>query len=213
MTHTTEEHRQRIKHTIEKAEKYQHRKAGKHKAEMALIRRALPLLTNVKTILDAPCGVGRATIMLAREGYTVTGIDLGEGALELAQKSVRDANVAAIIEKQDLVKLDYVDRQFDAVLCFRLIHHLPTPKHRDEIISELCRVAGNYVMISYLSPWSLTSAKRMLKKKLGIRQSVQNVTSLTEIQGYFQRHGYELVKDIAQRQFVRSLHLAVFRRQ
>ena len=213
MSHTTDEHRQRIKHTIEKAEKYQHRKAGKHRAEMALIRRTLPLLTGVKTILDAPCGVGRASIMLAKAGYTVTGIDLGEGALELARKTAGDEQVSVTIEKQDLVKLDYVDRQFDAVLCFRLIHHLPTPKHRDEIIAELCRVARECVLISYLSPWSLTSAKRMLKKKLGLRQSVQNVTSLTEIEGYFKNQVYDLVKDFAQRHLVRSLHLAVFRRK
>lgn len=212
MTQSSEDHRQRIKHSIEKAEKYQHRKAGKHKAEMELIRRSLPLLTGVKTILDAPCGVGRATIMLAQAGYTVTGIDLGEGALELASKSAREANVTATIEKQDLVKLDYADRQFDAVLCFRLIHHLPTPKHRDEIIAELCRVARDYVAISYLSPWSLTSVRRKIKAKLGIRQTPQHVTSLTEIQGYFRNHGFDLVKDLAQRHLVRSLHLAVFRR-
>lgn len=213
MTHSADDHRDRIKHTIEKAEKYQHRKAGKHKAEMALIRRALPLIAGVKTILDAPCGVGRATIMLAQSGYSVTGVDLGEGALDLARKSAQEAKVAATIEKQDLVKLDYADGQFDAVLCFRLIHHLPTPKHRDEIISELCRVAKNYVLISYLSPWSYTSAQRLIKKKLGIKYSVQNITPLPEIQGYFKRHGYRLVKDFAQAQFIHSLHLAVFAKE
>ena len=66
MSHTDDDHRHRIKHTIEKAEKYQHRKVDKHQAEMALIRRALPLFAGVRTILDAPCGVGRATIMLAQ---------------------------------------------------------------------------------------------------------------------------------------------------
>ena len=208
----SDNHRHRIKHTTEKAEKYLYRKTKKHNAEMALIRRALPLLTDVKTILDAPCGVGRATIMLAQSGYVVTGIDLGEGALEFAGKAVREAKVAATIEKQDLVKLDYADGQFDAVLCFRLIHHLPTPHHRDEIIAELCRVAKNYVLISYLSPWSYTSAQRLLKTKLGIKYSVQNITPLTEIQGYFKRHGYRLVKDFAQAKFIHSLHLAVFAR-
>lgn len=210
---STDDHRQRIKHTIEKAEKYQCRKAGKHKAEMALIRRALPMLTGAETILDAPCGVGRATIMLAQAGYVMTGIDLGEGALKLARKAVKEANVSATIEKQDLVKLGYADKQFDAVLCFRLTHHLPTPQHRNEIIGELCRVAKSYVLISYFSPWSFTSAKRMLKKKLGIKQTVQNVTSLNEIQRHFNRHGYRLLKDLAQFQFARSLHLAVFVRE
>jgi 2-polyprenyl-3-methyl-5-hydroxy-6-metoxy-1,4-benzoquinol methylase len=208
----SDEHRQRIKHTIEKAEKYQKRKEGKHQAEMALIHRALPLLKEVRTILDAPCGVGRATVMLAKEGYEVTGIDLGEGALELARKAVAAANVKAVIEKQDLVKLDYADDQFDAVLCFRLIHHLPTPQHREEIIAELCRVAKRYVLISYLSPLSLTSVKRKLKTRLGIRQTVQHVTPLAELQGYCKQQGYRLSKDLAQSLLVHSLHLALFER-
>jgi len=206
----SDEHRLRIKHSIEKAEKYQKRKAGKHRAEMALIRRALPLLRNVRTILDAPCGVGRATVMLAQEGYEMTGIDLGEGALEFTRKAVEEAGCKAVIEKQDLVKLDYADGQFDAVLCFRLIHHLPTPQHRDEIIRELCRVAKKYVLISYLSPWSLTSVRRKLKAKLGIRQTPQHVTPLSELHVYFNRHGYTLNKDLAQTMLVHSLHLALF---
>ncbi len=209
----SDEHRQRIKHSIEKAEKYSKRKAGKHKAEMALIQRALPLLVNVETILDAPCGVGRATLMLARAGYSVTGIDLGEGALELARKTIAQAQVAAVIEKQDLLELDYTDGQFDAVLCFRLIHHLPTPRHRQVIIAELCRVAGRYVLISYLSPWSPTSAQRLISAKMGGRPSVQYTTPLKEVAAHFQQCGFKLVKDFACCRLVHSLHLALFERE
>jgi 2-polyprenyl-3-methyl-5-hydroxy-6-metoxy-1,4-benzoquinol methylase len=208
-----DDHRHRIKHTIERAEKYQHRKESKHRAEMALIRRALPSLTGVRTILDAPCGVGRATILLAREGYKVSAIDLGEGALQYAREAVKQANVEAAIEKEDLVKLSYADRQFDAVLCFRLIHHLPTPQHREEIIGELCRVAKHHVLISYLSPWSYTSQMRLLKQRMGGRKSVQHITPLSELITYFNHSGYSLTKDFAQMPLVHSLHLALFTRE
>jgi 2-polyprenyl-3-methyl-5-hydroxy-6-metoxy-1,4-benzoquinol methylase len=168
---------------------------------MALIRRVLPLIKEVRTILDAPCGVGRATVMLAQEAYEVTGIDLGEGALELARKAVAETSAKAVIEKQDLVKLDYADGQFDAVLCFRLIHHLPTPQHREEIIAELCRVAKRYVLISYLSPLSLTSVKRKFKTRLVVRQTIQHVTQLSELQGYFDKQGHTKREDLAQTTF------------
>lgn len=164
-----------------------------------------------ETILDSPCGVGRATVMLAQDSYRVTGIDLGEGALELAGKAVAEGKVDAVIEKQDLIKLDYADSQFGAVFCFRMFHHLPTPQHREEIIAELCRVAKRYVLISYLSPLSVTSAKRKLKTRLSIRQTVQHVTPLAELQGYFKRHGYILNMDLAKTLLVHSLHLAFFR--
>jgi len=206
------DHRERIKHSISKAEKYQHRKAKKHMAEMALIHRALPLLSGVEHFLDAPCGVGRATILLARSGYQVTAIDLGEGALELAKQAVQNAGLQATIEKQDLVSLGYADRQFDATLCFRLIHHLPTSEHRKEIIRELCRVTDRYVLISYLSPWSYTSTMRLLKKKLG-KASIQNVTTLAELEAHFRNYGFRQIKDLAQARLIHSLHLAVFERE
>ena len=207
------DHRQRIKHSADKAETYLHRKESKHRAEMNLIRRTLPYLTETRTILDAPCGVGRATIMLSRMGYALTAADLGEGALAVARREVTKAGVNVAIDKEDLCCLSYADRGFDAVLCFRFFHHLPTPEHRDEIVRELCRVADRYVLISYLSPWSPTSAKRLLKKALGVgQQSVQNITPLSEVESYFARHGFSLVKDVAQTNLIHSLHLAVFSR-
>ena len=208
------DHRRRIKSSIEQAEGYRHRPAAKHRAEMALVRRGIALVDGVDTMLDAPCGVGRATIMLAQMGYQTTGADLGEGAIRLARLEVAQAGVPAIIDTEDLVHTSYRDRQFDTVLCFRFFHHLPTPEFRDEIVRELCRIAGKYVLISYLSPWSPTSAKRWLRRQLGLgRPSVQQATSLSEVQGYFARHGFSLVRDLAQTPFLHSLHLAVFRRE
>ena len=208
------DHRNRVKSSAQKAERYRHRPAAKHRAEMALVRRGMALVDGVDTVLDAPCGVGRATIMLAQMGYQTTGADLGEGAIRLARLEVAQAGVPVIIDTEDLVHTSYRDRQFDAVLCFRFFHHLPTPEFRDEIVRELCRIAGKYVLISYLSPWSPTSAKRWLRKHLGLgRPSVQQATSLSEVQGYFARHGFSLVRDLAQTPFLHSLHLAVFRRE
>ena len=98
------------------------------------------------------------------------------------------------------------------MLCFRLIHHLPTPHHRNEIIGELCRVAKSYVLISYLSPWSYTSAQRLLKQKLGIKVLCPEHHPAGRDSGLFQLHGYTLVKDFARASLVHSLHLAVFRK-
>ena len=208
-----ENHRRRIKSSTEKAEKYRHRRSGKHHAEMALIRRAMAHVSDVETILDVPCGVGRAAIQLARMGFAATGADLGDGAVSLARMEVAAAQVPVVIDQEDLVRTSYRSRQFDAVLCFRFFHHLPTPAFREEIARELCRVSGKYVLISYLSPWSPTSLKRWLRRSLGVgRPSVQQVTPLAELQAYFAAHGFSLVRDLAQTPLLHSLHLAVFRR-
>ncbi|WP_316347805.1 class I SAM-dependent methyltransferase [Desulfuromonas acetoxidans] len=210
---TEQDHRQRIKHSLDKAEKYSSRKLHKHAAEMALISRAVDHLSPLpRTWLDAPCGVGRATILLAHRGLDVTGVDLGEGALHVAQQAVERQDLNARIEKADLLDLPYSDQQFDGLLCFRLIHHLPTPQHRREIIDELCRVTKDTVLISYLSPWSPTSVKRALRCRLTGRKSVQNITPMSELKKHFSANGFTLINDLAQLPLVHSLHLAVFKR-
>lgn len=214
-----DEHRSRIKHTEHQAEKYSHRNQEKHRSEMALIDRAMSFVRRVDqasgtmSVLDAPCGVGRATIFLAQQGYVTTGVDLGEGALKVAREQVELNSVKATIDKADLLGLPYSNRCFDLTLCFRFIHHLPTPMHRQEIIAELCRVTHKYLLISYLSPWSFTSLKRKLRRRLTGKISQQHSTSLREIEGYFARQGFVLAQDFAQTPFLHSLHLAVFVRK
>ncbi len=206
------DYRQRIKHSTEKATKYQHRKAHKHRKEMALIERALQKLDAPQSFLDAPCGVGRASVMLERKGFKVTGVDLGEGALQAAQAAVKAINGSTRIERADLEDLPYADRSFDACLCFRFIHHLPSDDLRDRVIVQLCRVSERYVLISYLSPLSVTSFRRALAQRFLGKTSVQYRTSLATLERHFQRQGFTLLKDFAQMPLIHSLHLAIFER-
>lgn len=216
-TSTTQEsndsdYRQRIKHTVEQADRYQHRNKRKHQEEMQLIERGLQQLTNVRTFLDAPCGVGRASMLLSQKGYKVTGVDLGEGALQAARETVEAAKADVVIERADLEQLPYETDAFDACLCFRFIHHLPTAELRDKIIGELCRVSRNYVLISYLSPMSVTSVRRAFKQRFFGKTSVQHHTPLATLKEHFRHHGFELQRDLAQMPYIHSLHLAVFKR-
>ena len=214
---TTSDHRLRIKHSMEQAQRYLHRPQKKHLAEMALIEKALDYLRNQptppKSFLDAPCGVGRATVFLAEKGYQTTGVDLGVGAVHFAQEQVKKASIDATIESADLLDLPFTNAKFDAVLCFRLFHHLPTPTHRQEIVDELCRVAKNQVIVSYISPWAYTSCKRLARQYLLGKKSAQHITPLDEVENYFTVNGFKLIKNFAQTPLIHSLHLAVFRRE
>ncbi|MCB5285980.1 class I SAM-dependent methyltransferase [Desulfuromonas thiophila] len=207
------DYRSRIKHSAEKAEKYQRRRARKHRNEMALLDRGLRHLRQVRSVLDAPCGVGRACLLLEQRGFEVTGVDLGEGALQAAREAVQAAGASALIERADLERLPYNAGQFDACLCFRFIHHLPTAALRQRIIAELCRVAGRYVLISYLSPLSVTSLRRRLGQTWRKRPQVQHCTRLTELRQHFAAAGFDFEADLAQLPLLHSLHLAIFRRR
>src|SRR5690606_33497654 len=130
---------------------------------MQMIAAGMAMTTDVVTVLDAPCGVGRASIWLASQGHSVTGVDLGNGALELARDLADEAGVFLIFELRDVFAMPYEDTFFDATLCFRLLHHFDNAKIRGRLIDELCRVSRRYVLISRITPVSITSIRRRLR--------------------------------------------------
>jgi 2-polyprenyl-3-methyl-5-hydroxy-6-metoxy-1,4-benzoquinol methylase len=202
----------RIKSSAKSAERYSKRRISKHQAEMKLIKRSVDKLSGVTTILDAPCGIGRAAIMLDKSGYSVTGVDAGQGAIIKAKNDVIASTSACEIIEADLRNLPFQQDHFDAVLCFRFFHHLLNEEAKEHLVSELCRVAGKYVMLSYLSPVSITSLKRRLRVNLGGRESSQKTTTLKEIKAYFEKHNYQLVIDQAQMPLLHTLHIATFQK-
>lgn len=209
---STPAYKNRIKSDIESAEKYLKRKPRRHEGEMGTVLRAIAPLSDVRSVLDIPCGVGRATMLLASRGYETVGADLGEGAVSVARREVRTAGLDSRIERQDLEQMPYPDRGFDAILCFRMYHHFPDDPTRQRVIGELCRVAQRYVLISYLNPWSLTSIRRRVRAALGGKRSRQYTTRLSDLDRFFAAHGFTRVADEPIRRFLNSLHLAVYRR-
>jgi SAM-dependent methyltransferase len=212
MTETTPAYRGRTKYDRAAAEKYQRRKEGKNRAEMRLVDRAFATIPKSARVLDVPCGGGRVTIHLAKRGYQVSSGDLSEAMLDIAREGIAQAGLAADVQCQDIEKLTYPDQAFDAVICFRLFHHFPNADIRRRTVTELCRVAKQWVALSYFSPASVTSIKRKLRAAMGRRRSEHHATSLSEVSGYFERCGFRLVKDFAQMPLVHTMHLALFAR-
>lgn len=212
MTIIEPEYKNRIKQNEAAAEAYTGRKAKKDKAEMNLVKKGFARCNDIHTTLDAPCGVGRATILLASLGFDTTGIDLGEGAVKIAQREMALSGEKGKIEAGNLENLQFGDQAFDAVLCFRFYHHLPNDDIRQKVVDELCRTAKKYVLISHFSPYSFTSIKRYLKNRLGMKRSIQHATTLTSLTKKFEHCGYQLVEDIPQSRFFHTLHLAIYKK-
>ena len=202
----------RVRYTREKAEKYQHRSPAKDRKEMRVIERAFKLIPPGR-VLDAPCGGGRVARLLAGKGYTMTCGDLSEGMIEVAREKMAEEKLDIPVDRQDLEKLTYGDRHFDAAVCFRVFHHFPNREIRGRVVHELCRVSARHVAISYVSPISLTAWKRRIRKTLLKKPSSKHATSLKEVTGYFEAEGFRLVQDFAQSPVISSLHLAVFERK
>jgi SAM-dependent methyltransferase len=76
-------------------------------------------------VLDLGCGAGTNSLFLARQGFHVTGIDLGEGAVRAATERARRAGVAAEFRVGDVTKLPFAEGAFGGAIDVGCFHTLP----------------------------------------------------------------------------------------
>ena len=96
-----------------------------------------------KKVLDVGCGGGILAEAMARRGAEVTGIDLSEKALKVAELHLLESKVPVTYEK---VAVDeYAERhpgRFDAVTCMELLEHVPEPAGMVAACARLVRPGG-----------------------------------------------------------------------
>jgi SAM-dependent methyltransferase len=93
-------------------------------------------------VLDFGCGTGWSTIMLARMGMDVVGMDISAAALDVAREGAASGLVppgspSPRFEPFPGDRLPYDDGHFDAIVVFDAFHHLPNPRR---VLEEFCRV-------------------------------------------------------------------------
>ena len=100
-----------------------------------------------RAVLDAGCGVGYGSALLARAGATeVVGVDLSEKAVKAAEN---DAPPNATFLTGDVHALPFEDGRFDLVVCFEVIEHV---ERQDDVITELARVLAPGGILALSSP-------------------------------------------------------------
>ena len=94
-------------------------------------------------VLDAGCGEGYGTAMLAEAGADALGVDLDEAIVRRAA----DRYAGARFDVANLVDLPYDDASFDAIISLQVIEHLHTPQ---EFIAQCVRLLrpGGVLMLS-----------------------------------------------------------------
>ena len=70
-----------------------------------------------KRILDIACGTGRHAIELAKRGYQVTGFDLSEGQLRVAEEKAAVAGVTVELQRRDATE-PHFNEEFGAAIMF-----------------------------------------------------------------------------------------------
>ena len=88
-----------------------------------------------KTVLDAGCGDGWYTALMASEGAVVYGTDYSGKAISFAKLIIPDATFT----DGSLLQLPYEDNFFDVVFSFQVLEHIP-PVDLPQAIREVQRV-------------------------------------------------------------------------
>ena len=79
-------------------------------------------------VLDAGCGTGEKSILLAKYGAMVTGIDLSTNQLNHARRIAREQKVNISFIEKDLVSDSLTNiGKFDLIICTGVLHHTKNP--------------------------------------------------------------------------------------
>jgi 2-polyprenyl-6-hydroxyphenyl methylase / 3-demethylubiquinone-9 3-methyltransferase len=96
-----------------------------------------------KRALDVGCGGGILTEAMARRGADVTGIDLGEKALKVAQLHLLESNLP--VDYQLVSAEEFANRQpeqYDVVTCMEMLEHVPDPASTIRACARLAKPGG-----------------------------------------------------------------------
>ena len=104
-----------------------------------------------KTVLDVGCGGGILSESMAEKGAKVTGIDLGEKALKVAQLHSLESGVAVdyqLIAVEELAEKN--PEKFDVVTCLEMLEHVPDPASVVAACAKLVK-SGGHVFFSTIN--------------------------------------------------------------
>jgi 2-polyprenyl-6-hydroxyphenyl methylase/3-demethylubiquinone-9 3-methyltransferase len=104
-----------------------------------------------KTVLDVGCGGGILAESMAQRGAQVTGIDLSDKALKVAQLHVLESGV--VLDYRHSSAEDFASERpqhYDIVTCMELLEHVPDPASTVRACATLAK-AGGHVFFSTIN--------------------------------------------------------------
>ncbi len=104
-----------------------------------------------KRVLDVGCGGGILAEAMTRSGATVTGIDLGEKPLKVAQLHLLESGLTVEYRRVPLEELAAEQpQQYDVVTCMEMLEHVPDPASTVRSCAELVK-SGGWCVFSTIS--------------------------------------------------------------
>lgn len=105
------------------------------------------LPSTATTILDIGCGTGSLSVVLAKLGHNVTGIDLSSAMIALARTKAERLGLEIEFHVMDAASPHLLHKHFDAIVCRHLLWTLPEPKQVLQKWADLLKEEGRLLLI------------------------------------------------------------------
>ena len=155
-----------------------------------------------KTVLDVGCGGGILSESMAQKGAKVTGIDLGEKALKVAQLHSLETGVTVdyrLISVEQLA--EEVPASFDVVTCLEMLEHVPDPASVVQACAKLVK-PGGHVFFSTINRnakayvFAVIGAEYVLNMLPKGTHDYAKFLKPSELAGYARNSGLSLARQI-----------------
>lgn len=125
-------------------------------------------------VLDVPAGTGRLTNAAIEHGYRAIGMDVSSAMLRQGFVLHGLAKTQSFVGAAagDIENLPLSDGSVDAVMCLRLMGHLPA-EAKQEALREMLRVARVGIVVMFVRRTSFLRLKRETLWRLGLRPGAE----------------------------------------
>ncbi len=99
-------------------------------------------------ILDLGCGPGLYTEILAKKGHNVTGVDFSANSIDYAKKAAEKKNLDINYLRENYLKLDLEENNFDLVMMIFTDFGVLLPAEREQllrIIQKVLKPGGTFI--------------------------------------------------------------------
>jgi ubiquinone/menaquinone biosynthesis C-methylase UbiE len=136
-------------------------------------------------LLDLGCGRGRHSLLFAKYGFKVTGLDLSESGIAALKEKSKKKKLKINAEIGNITRLPFPDHKFNAILGYHSIYHVDSIGIK-KVFAEIKRVLKKegeiYFTMLSKTAYSYT-AKECKKIDKNVRLKVEE--DGTEIPHYF----------------------------
>lgn len=135
-----------------------------------------------KQVLDYGCGDGEYSLLLARRGAQIVGIDISDVSVRNCQARAEAEGLtdAAAFHVMDCEQLQFDDNSFDLVCESGVLHHLDLPRAMAEV-ARVMKPGGRMVCYEALGHNLLFQAYRRLTPHLRTQYETDHILKLRDL--------------------------------